>query len=194
MRPARAANRLAPLAHLGRHGRAFALAKHVQRRGSLGDALQDRLGHFFAALLLLGGRDQHSGNRQGGVQIRLALDPVERGGLVEGPHISIHQRPVPWHGASRTGARKGEMNLQVAPRHGVLQQRANAALQGVQLGRQMEVQIQAAMIDALQSQQDLAFGDGLADLRETGHTTHAHKSTTWPTGEPASSNCSSCSR
>ena len=78
----------------------------------------------------------------------------------------------------------------VAARYAAFDHRANVILYRIQLPRHVEVQVQTAMIHALQAENDFNLARLFPHPGEAGHAAHAHKSTT----VPACSNWSSWSR
>ena len=105
-------------------------------------------------------------------------------------HVGVQQRAVQRRRRAGARAREADVDLQVAARHAALDDGADVVLQRIQFGRQVEVQIQAAMVHALQAEDDLALRDLLSDAGKARHAAYAHRSTT----DPASSNWSSWSR
>ena len=79
------------------------------------------------------------------------------------------------------------MNLDMAARQVVFDGAADLVLEGIQLGGHVEVQVEPAMIHALQADRDFTLLDGLPYTGETRHAACAHKSTAGPR-DTASSN------
>src|SRR5207249_3632293 len=83
-----------------------------------------------------------------------------------------------------------DMNLHVPASHMALDCLAQGSFERVELGRQVEVQVQRAVIDALRAQHDLPFGNRLSYPGEARHALNAH----WSTMASNSINCRLCSR
>ena len=177
-----AADALATLPHFLRDGGAFPLAEGVQQHQRFGDGFQNGLGHFFFNLFVAGGA-QHPRNAQGGVEVRLAAQPVDAGGVAKGLDVGVEQRPVQRGGGARRPG-EGNLDLHMAARHPALDDAANLVLQSFQFLGHAAVHVQAAMVHALQGRDNLALPDVLSHAGEARHAAQAHRSTT----VPASSN------
>ena len=67
------------------------------------------------------------------------------------------------------GRCNGTADVHVAAQNGSLERGPHDMFERIELGAQMEVQIQAAMVDALQADDDVAMFGGLLDAGEAGH-------------------------
>jgi len=176
------------LAHLFGHGGAFGFAALVEGVQRFAHAVQRCRGHFFAGLGI-SAHLQHAGHAERGIEVGLLVGQREKLlGLAKGGYILGHQAAIqPRSAAGRAG--QGHLYLHVAASDGALQGGAQIGLERVELRRQMKVQVQAAMVDALQDDRDLVRAGGLSSAGEARHAAYAHDSPT-----PASTNCSSCRR
>ena len=145
---------LAALPHFLRDGGAFPLAEGVEQDQRFGGGFQNGLGDLFFNLFVAGGA-QHARNAQGGVEVRLAAQPVEPGGVAKGLHVGVEQRPVQRGGGARRPG-EGNLDLHVAARHPALDDAAHVVLQSVHFRGHAAVHVQAAMVHALQGRDNLA--------------------------------------
>ena len=163
-------------------GGAFPLAEGVEQDQRFGGGFQNGLGDRLFNLFVAGGA-QHARNAQGGVEVRLAAQPVDPGGVAKGLHVGVEQRPVQRGGGARRPG-EGNLDLHVAARHPALDDAADVVLQSVHFRGHAAVHVQAAMVHALQGGDNLALLDVSSHAGEARHAAQAHKSTT----DPASSN------
>jgi len=113
-----------------------------------------------------------------------------KSGFAECAHVRVQQRAVQRGFSGGGGARKREVNLQVAAHHAGFEDAANGGFQRIHFRRQVEMQVQPAVVDALQTQRQLALLHGAPHPREARHAAYLHYST----ASPAVTNCNSCSR
>src|SRR5574340_1750552 len=108
----------------------------------------------------------------------------------ESPWKSLHQRAVQERSALQRGPVEGGMDLKVPAGHVLLHRPAHGRLEGIQLGRQVKVEVQPAVVHALDAEDQLTRGYGPAHPGKSGHASNAHRST--PAAAPRY--WSSCSR
>src|SRR5579872_1617777 len=126
------------------------------------------------------------------VQIRFGFEPLLASGLAKCSQISLEERSIQASRRAAAGLRQRAANIDVSTENSSLNSAADRAFEWIELGRQMEVKVQGAMIDALQTDRDFALRSGLVDAGEAGHAPdrRAHELIKGS----ASRNCKPCKR
>ena len=171
-----AADVLATLPHFLRDGGAFPLAEGVEQDHGFGGGFQNGLGDLLFNLFVAGGA-QHARNAQGGVEVRLAAQPVEPGGVAKGLHVGVQQRPVQRGGAARRPG-EGNLDLHVAARHAALDDAADVALQSVHFRGMRKCMSRPRWFTLFRVTTISPCSDGFSHAGEARHAAQAHKSTT----------------
>ena len=130
------------------------------------------------------------GNLERRVQVRVPGEAVHRGRPAEGCDIGFQKSLVDAHRRRRARAGHPDLDLQVAAQHPALHRVAQRVLEGIELRRHAEMQVQPAVVHALHADGDLPSPAGLLDAGEARHAARSHEFT----AESASRNCSACSR
>jgi hypothetical protein len=118
--------------------------------------------------LAFGGGAEHAWEQQNSIQVGTGLNAFLGGRFAKGGEIRAQQRKVETAG-SVGGALRRTSHIDVAAQHRPLDDGAHGVLERVQFWAQVKVQIQAAMIDALQADDDVAVFGALLDAGKAGH-------------------------
>jgi hypothetical protein len=102
---------------------------------------------------------------------------VPLGRLPERLEVQLEHLPIQRGGAARLPVQR-HVHLHVAARDSLLDNSADLVLDRIELGRQMEMEVERPVIDALEAHDDLARVGRAPDPGKARHAADAHRSTT----------------